>query len=419
MYRGHVARIFMVLVLLLSASGALFAQAYGRVTLVVKDEEGNLAQGVKVTVTTPEITNFRQERSTNKKGKAVFSFTDATKRYVFRIEAEGYQPIEQVIRPQIQDTITREVTLSQEQHVETNPDGGRVVYTPAEKVFNEGVKALQADDLQTAETNFLAALAKNENMALAHSALAGLYVEIEQPEKALSHADRLLQLEPGNPRAYRARYEAYSAMGNEEKADAALKELAKLDKGGDTVKIVFNEGVSAVKVGDYKEAKARFNEALQLDPNLKEALSALAVIYIKDGSMQEAAEMAERHLALVPNHPQSLQIRYDAYRVLGNTEKAEEAFQALAAVNPAAVAEQFFKKGVELFEGGDSAQAVTHFERAVELDPSHARSHYYMGLSLVGMEKNAEAKEHLQKFVDLAPNDPEAPAAKDMLSYLN
>ena len=58
------------------------------------------------------------------------------------------------------------------------------------------------------------------------------------------------------------------------------------------------------------------------------------------------------------------------------------------------------------------------FERILSIDDSHAKVHYFLGLIAVNDGNNAKAKEHLAKFVELDPEDPDAGTAKEMISYL-
>jgi len=426
MSRGVRASIIISVAAFLVLSGLAVAQNFGRVTVVVKNDEGEPIKGVKVTATTPALERFREEKTTNKRGKAVFSFADASFPYKFEFEHGAYPYFETTIQPEIQSSITRDITLSKsgssrDPGAEEAEEAGetQVVYTPAEEVFNEGVMALQEQgDLETAKAKFLQALEKDPDMGLAYSALAGVYLEEGSYEKALEAADELLRRDSENPRGLRIRYEAHNALGNDEEAQAALKKLKQLDRGGDTVKFIYNEGVSASKVGDYATAKERFNEALELDPKLVPAIKALAIIHINEESWEKAAEMAKRHLELAPGDVTSLRIRFDAYRNLGDTAKAKEAMEALAQADPTVVINEFMQKGVQLFEGGDAAGAIANFEQVLTIDPDHARAHYRLGIAYVSTGDTAKAKEHLQKFLDLAPDDPEAPTARDMLQYL-
>ncbi len=61
----------------------------------------------------------------------------------------------------------REVVLSEGQVVTTREDGveNRVIFSPAERIFNEGVEALKGGDMAGAKGKFLEAVGKNEEMA--------------------------------------------------------------------------------------------------------------------------------------------------------------------------------------------------------------------------------------------------------------
>ena len=421
MFRRLRAQVLLTLASLLVFSGSVEAQAYGRVTVLVKSDKGEPLPGVKVTVTSDQLERFREESETNKKGKAIFSFTDATKVYQFHFAYQDYQPANMPIKPEIRGSITREVILSEGQVV-TAKEGGeetRTIYSPAERVFNEGVLALQGGDMATAKGKFVEALSKNSKMALAHSALAGVYLEEGNHQEALTSVNAFLEAEPDNPRGLRMLYEAHKGLGNKDQADDALSRLTKLDKGGDTAAMVYNEGVAAIKVGDYASAKRSFVAALEIEPNLEAAIGAMAVIYFQEKNFQEAATMAERHLLIKPESNRSLRIRWDAYRELGDEEKTKLALADLAAADPTVLIAEFYNKGNELFDTGDIPAAKQQFESILGIDADHPRAHYRLGVCHASAQENADAKEHLQKFIELAPDDPEAQVAKEMIGYLN
>ena len=423
MYRGLRIHILMALVLALVLSASVQAQAYGRVTVFVKNAQGEPLQGVKVSVTCKDLDKYREEVTTNKKGKATVSFTDATRFYDFHFEYEDFQPQDMTIKPQIRTSITREIVLTEGQVVAVSEEGGaesRVIFSPAERVFNEGVAVLQTGDLAGAKAKFLESLEKNDKMAATHSALAGIYIEEKDYQAALASANTFRELAPEDPNGLFMLYDIYTALGNQEDANAALETLKKMDKGGDTVALIYNAGVAAVKAGNYAGAKARFEEALGLDPTLKEAMGALSVIYATQNDYAKAAAWAEKHLAIEPGHARSLRIRWDAYRELGEDEaKTKAAFQELAAADPKVLITEFYNTGNQLFESGDAAAASEKFRQILEIDPEYARAHYRLGVCLVSTGDSAGAKEHLEKFIELAPDDPEVATAKDMITYLD
>ena len=76
-----------------------------------------------------------------------------------------------------------------------------------------------------------------------------------------------------------------------------------------------------------------------------------------------------------------------------------------------------FNVGVYLWFGPDRGLEFTTgylLEKALAIDPTQARAHYLLGICY-SMDDKAKAREHLNKFIEMAPNDPDAAAAKEML----
>jgi len=64
--------------------------------------------------------------------------------------------------------------------------------------------------------------------------------------------------------------------------------------------------------------------------------------------------------------------------------------------------------GVALAERGRAAEAITHFRRAVELDPDHVRAYNNLGCLLAEEGRLAEAQAQFQSAIRLRPGDAEA-----------
>jgi tetratricopeptide (TPR) repeat protein len=76
---------------------------------------------------------------------------------------------------------------------------------------------------------------------------------------------------------------------------------------------VYNEGVTRLQASDKPGAITKFQESAQLNPKLPEAQAILAELYLDQGKNAEAIAAADRYLALQPNTPRGLSVRYDAY----------------------------------------------------------------------------------------------------------
>lgn len=194
--------------------------------------------------------------------------------------------------------------------------------------------------------------------------------------------------------------------------------------GNDKAILAYNAGVEKLKAGDLAGALPRFEEAVKENPELAEAQGALSEVYLELKRNGDALAAADRYLALKPGDVRGLRDRYDALKAAGDGEKAKEALEALRAVDPKSpeTAVRYFNEGAERTRSGQYDDAAVFFERVVEIapdDPKFAKAHYVLGLAYAKDDaRKAQAREHLQKFLALAPGDSDAETAKQMLDYL-
>ena len=398
---------------------ALNAQTFGRIEIKTVTADGTPVPGVQLVVTQDQLNKFRQEKTTNKKGVTVVSIVDATKVYLFTFTHPDYDEIRQPLKADIGETKRVEIVFESGSAAPLGQDGEPVrSFSEAEETYNEGVSAIQAGDLAIAEERFLASLAQDDELIAGHAALARVYSSNEEWDKAIASAETFFELEGSDAGLYRVLYEAHSALGNDTQAKAALDQLSGSGSPQDAAAMLYNEGVAAFRLGDAAEAETRFQEALQIAPDLAPALKALTVVYSRSGQMAKAAETAEKYLAIEPEDSPVLQIRWRAYRALGDTARLAEAQAALSSADAAPLAQEFYKAGHKFYEDGDTKSAAVEFENALALLPDHPRANYQLGLCYLSQGANEEAKRYLEHFLEIAPDDSEAASAKEMLSYL-
>jgi tetratricopeptide (TPR) repeat protein len=203
-------------------------------------------------------------------------------------------------------------------------------------------------------------------------------------------------------------------------AAEAPKELS----GADQAVVAYNEGVTALKAGNVVAALPSLEKAAALNPKLPEAQVALAEAYLDQKRYGDALAAADRFLALKPGDPEGLRARYDALKGAGDNDKAREALDALTAADPKSgeAAVRYFNEGAERARTGKLEDAAVFFEKVVQIapdDPKFAKAHYVLGLTYAKDEAKKEAaKQQLNAFLKMAPNDPDAATAKEMLAYL-
>lgn len=417
--RGLLAASLLAFAIALLVPAAASAQLVARAMVTIKDAATDAPlEGAKVTFAYKD-TNYKETRSTNKKGQVTFTLRDGPVEYAITIEREGYNPANSNLKPVIGQVINQTYKIDALNSAPPTPTvDPEAKLTPAEETFNQGVLQLQGGDLAGAQAKFEEALRLDPALVAADSALGGIFIENKEFAAAEASARKVIAAEPRNPRGHRLLYEALRGQSKNDAAEEELKVLVDLEKGGDTTAMLYNEGAEALRLGDAKTARERFEKVLELKPDLEQVRGPLMVIYIKSKEYEKAAAMADLVLSTKPNDVTAKRVRYDAYKGLGDTAKAKEAFDALASADPKVLIKGLYEDAQTAFNNNDSAGALKLLDEINSIDPNVAKAWYLRGLCLVNLGKNTEGKAALEKFVALAPNDSQAAAARDMLKYL-
>lgn len=181
---------------------------------------------------------------------------------------------------------------------------------------------------------------------------------------------------------------------------------------------LFNEGLQAGKDGDAVTAEARLKAALEIAPGLSQAHAALTILYFEADRNKEAATEVEAWLGADPGNATALRIQYEVQKALGDEQAILKAKTALEQADPKLLADSLVEEGRKLFNAGDQAGAKDLLTQALEKNPDAPRAHYLLGLCAVSEENPDEARAHIERFLELAPDDPEAATAKELLGML-
>ena len=148
--------------------------------------------------------------------------------------------------------------------------------------------------------------------------------------------------------------------------------------GGTTAYRYFVEACAAEDRGESQTAEHLFRQAIDLEPNMAAALTNLGNLVYRGGELAEARTLYERALEHDPNQPEA---RYNLANLLEDMGEVELAIAELRKVCAAApdFADAHYNLGIMLAQVGGSAQAKQHLERYLELDgasdwATHARS---------------------------------------------
>jgi Tfp pilus assembly protein PilF len=180
----------------------------------------------------------------------------------------------------------------------------------------------------------------------------------------------------------------------------------------------YNEAVRAMKAGDRETAKANFAEATATDPELEEALTALAAIAYEDKDWETVADASEKLLRLRPDDLRVLQMAYVAHYMTGDAEGLASAARRLAELDPPMVERDMIRNAKSSFDGGKAALCQALMEVVVEARPDLAEAQLQLGMCCNAEGDAICAKEAFTTFLELAPDHVEAELARSLLEYL-
>ena len=98
----------------------------------------------------------------------------------------------------------------------------------------------------------------------------------------------------------------------------------------------------------------------------------------------------------------------------GDTDKAITLLNEAQAAD-ANNAEVYHFRGVAHASKTNFQAAAADLEKAIEIDPANAQSHYYLGIVYSRLGQRDKSINHYQTFLKLAPDSPDAPKVQSLL----
>ncbi|HVK76593.1 MAG TPA: tetratricopeptide repeat protein [Kofleriaceae bacterium] len=152
---------------------------------------------------------------------------------------------------------------------------------------------------------------------------------------------------------------------------------------GPTAYTCFMEACAAEDRGDPTEAEALYRRALEIDPALAAAMTNLGNLRYRLGDAADARRLYERAL---DHDPTQAEARYN----LGNL----------------------------LEDLGETDLAIAELRRVTQVAPDFADAHYNLGLALARVGGAAQARRHLERYLELDTASEWAGRARQYLSQL-
>jgi len=147
--------------------------------------------------------------------------------------------------------------------------------------------------------------------------------------------------------------------------------------------IYYNRGLAREHLGDEAGFLADLDRALQANPDYVPALASRALRAEKAGNLREASRGWTRVHELDPEHPGAL-------RGLAHWYSDQD----------------------------DWEHALPYLRALMNADPKDANAVFNAALAAMRVEKHEEARRYLERFLQLAPGDPRAATARELLKQM-
>ncbi len=432
---------FLPLALLLFASAATAQRSELRVQVI--DMNGAEIGPVSLTFTSPE--GEVVEAATRKNGKLRIRLEPSEELWKVVLRMEGFPDQEEEFRLNAGQDASLVARLY---------DEATLVKQEAIDNFNDGIRAIQGGDAESALELFEKAVELDPGLAAAHRTIAAILHGMGKPAEAIEPLNRYLEFEELPPEFVAMAFDIFLAAGDPRVEDAKQQAI-EAGMGMEIAAGVFSQGVEAVRDSDDERAVELFTEAASLNPKLYQAYRNIGTIHFNNQNWEPALEALEKTLELDPRNTEAMRMRFFTYALQEQLEASIEAGKAWIAVDPTAgrqvqhQADQLFQQevygnaklydqsliawddnhprahfrlGVIFRRSADSALAKEHLTKYLETAPAdeddRPRAHYELGMLGVNASDADAAREHLNKFLEMAPNDENADVARAALEQL-
>lgn len=256
------------------------------------------------------------------------------------------------------------------------------------------------------------ALDLRPNFPPAQLMMANLYEQLQDYKQAIAMYDDIPENSVFYHRAQVRRALNLEAMGQKDKAIAALEQLSKRFP---------NESTALITKGDMEREAKRYDDAAQsyssaiertepLKPNDWPLLYARGISYERDGNWAQAEKDFERALEIEPDQPDVLNyLAYSWLMMNKNIEKAREYLETAASARPddPHIVDSI---GWAYYLAGNYGKAVDMLEKAIEQMPDDPTVNEHLGDAYFRVGRETEARYQWHRALTFKP-EPEVAEA--------
>lgn len=301
--RGVVA-----LVVSLGLAVPAVAQSTGMVKGKVIDAKGAPVEGAKVLIEFAEGVNRKNETKTNKKGEFIqIGLFPGNYKITASKEGVGAQMFEVRVRigaaAEVNFQLSPQSGLSEEDKKKSA--ALQTALTTGETLIKEG----KHDE---AIAKFNEALAVLPNCHVCYYYIGTAQMQKQQLTEAEASFKKAIEIKPEFAEAYNALAGVYNSQKKYDEAlamSSKAAEVAGAGGGAGNAAAIYNQGVTLWNAQKFPEAKAQFEKAVAIDPNMADAWYQLGMANLNTGDMNGAVAAFEGYLKAAPNGPKAAEAK--------------------------------------------------------------------------------------------------------------
>ena len=242
-------------------------------------------------------------------------------------------------------------------------------------IFDGDRAVLEERHFQAIEA-YSGAIALQPDSMLAHLKRGSVYQQQGELEAALRDLRQATDIDPAAPRPLELLGDVNVAMGRPERAVERYERYVALDERNP--RVLYKLGVARYRAGLLTTAAEPLNQALALDATLGDAHYMLGLIARDRNQLAPAKASLLQALKMNPGSQTTREALADVLALNGETTKAIEQLEALAALDPSKPA-RLIAVGLAQARTGRQDAAVLTLSRAVDQFPDASQAYAALG----------------------------------------
>jgi protein O-mannosyl-transferase len=311
--------------------------------------------------------------------------------------------------------------------------GAAVVLLPLLAFLTWKQSAMFSDN----ETLWQTTIVRNPNAFIAYNNLGYILMERNQLKEAIPYFEKSLAIDPKFDEPHNNLGQALIRTGRTEEGMSHFQKASESITSDPATAAVshYNYGNAWLETGHPEEAMAQYQKALAIRPDFAEAQNNMGYVCLRLGQTNEACVWFQKAIATDPDLADAHNSLGKIFMLRGQNSNAMENFKVALKSRPdfrealdnltgllmeqgkTDEAIQWHKQAIRSLESADLynnlgnllasqkrlAEAIEHFNRAVQLCPTNGEFHYNLAVILALQNRLDEAVAHFRRSNELMP----------------